>query len=72
MSVVSDYQHLIHQSRYSRWLEDEGRRERWMETCMRYASFWEDKCDTATRSEIFHAIHNMDVMPSMRAMWSAG
>ena len=69
---ISDYQHLIHQSRYSRWLEDEGRRETWMETCMRYASFWEDKCDTGTRSEIFHAIHNMDVMPSMRAMWAAG
>ena len=72
MSVVSDYQNLIHQSRYSRWLEDEGRRETYMETCMRYAAFWEDKCDTATRSEIFHSIHNMDVMPSMRCMWSAG
>ena len=72
MSNMSDYQHLIHQSRYSRWMEDKGRRETWPETVKRYVDFWEDVTDVNTRSEIYHAIHNMDCVPSMRALWAAG
>lgn len=72
MSEVTDYQHLIHQSRYARWLEDKGRRETWSESVQRYVDFWEDLTDVNTRSEIYRAIHDMHVMPSMRALWSAG
>jgi ribonucleoside-diphosphate reductase alpha chain len=71
-NTMSDYQTLIHQSRYARWLDSEGRRETWDETCQRYADFWDDKVDLATKSEIFNMIRDMQVMPSMRALWAAG
>ena len=35
------YQEFIHLSRYSRWLEDKGRRETWGETIDRYFNFFE-------------------------------
>jgi ribonucleoside-diphosphate reductase alpha chain len=75
---ISDYQHLIHQSRYARWLDDAERRETFEETVDRYLQHFKDDdttmmfmdrvIDEGTRK----AILNMDVMPSMRAMWSAG
>jgi ribonucleoside-diphosphate reductase alpha chain len=71
-STMSDYQTLIHKSRYARWLDGPGRRETWDETCQRYANFWDDKVDLATKSEIFYMICDMQVMPSMRALWAAG
>jgi ribonucleoside-diphosphate reductase alpha chain len=33
------YQSFIHLSRYSRWLDDKGRRETWEETVQRYINF---------------------------------
>ncbi len=33
------YSSFIHLSRYSRWLEDKGRRETWEETTTRYINF---------------------------------
>ena len=40
MSIPTDYQAFIHQSRYSRWLEKEGRRETWEETVARLLDFY--------------------------------
>ena len=40
--LPTQYQQFIHLSRYSRWLEDEGRRETWSETIERYFSFFEE------------------------------
>ena len=40
--LPTQYQQFIHLSRYSRWLEDEGRRETWGETIERYFSFFEE------------------------------
>ena len=34
--LKDDYRKFIHLSRYSRWLEEEGRREQWPETVQRY------------------------------------
>ena len=34
--LPSLYQSFIHLSRYSRWLDDKGRRETWGETVTRY------------------------------------
>ena len=38
ISLPTDYQSFIHQSRYSRFLDDFGRRETWEETVDRYMS----------------------------------
>ena len=39
---MDSYQQVIHQSRYSRWIESENRRETWEETVDRYMSTWSD------------------------------
>ena len=39
------YQEFIHLSRYSRWLEDKGRRETWTETIERYFNYFEEHLD---------------------------
>lgn len=70
---MNDYQHYIHASRYARWVEKENRRETWEETVDRYISFWVDRFGDAYPAEpIKQAILNMDVMPSMRTLMTAG
>jgi ribonucleoside-triphosphate reductase len=70
------YRSFIHLSRYSRFLDDKGRRESWEETVDRVINFWKkqvgNKLSDADFKEIEQAILNHDVMPSMRSMWSAG
>ena len=72
--MSNDYETLIAKSRYARWLDDEGRREDWPETAARYATYWSDRevIDTKTANKIRDAITNKHVMPSMRALWTAG
>jgi len=71
---MDQYQQFIHKSRYARWLPEQKRRETWAETVNRYVSFWVDRgqLDQKTSAKMFDAIHNMDVMPSMRCMMTAG
>ena len=71
---MDQYQSFIHKSRYARWLEDEGRRETWEETCSRYVNFFKEReqLDNESGEEIYNAIHAMEVMPSMRCMMTAG
>lgn len=66
------YQQYIHKSRYARYLPDEQRRETWPETVARYMEFFRDKLDEDTYAQLEAAILNMDIMPSMRAMMTAG
>ena len=68
------YQQYIHKSRYARYNAEEQRRETWEETVNRYVNYWVDKADLNDFevSEIFKAIHDLDVMPSMRALMTAG
>ena len=78
--LPSDYQKFIHTSRYARWLEKEKRRESWGETVKRYFDFFEsylkeNKNYTVTkelRSELEEAVLNLEIMPSMRALMTAG
>ena len=73
--LPTDYQSFIHTSRYARWLEDEGRRESWGETVQRYIENVVSKLpevDTETVHEISQSIFSLEVMPSMRAMMTAG
>jgi ribonucleoside-triphosphate reductase (thioredoxin) len=67
---------FIYYRSYSRWIEEEGRRETWIETVDRYMNFMKNNLgkDLTDREfqEIRSAILNQEVMPSMRLMWSAG
>lgn len=77
---MSLYSQFIHQSRYARWLPEQGRRETWQETVKRYFDFFEThlkkECDYTipkeTRKRLERAILAREVMPSMRALMSAG
>ena len=66
------YQQYIHKSRYARYLPNEQRRETWEETVARYVNYWGDDLPGKYRKEVFDAIHDLDVMPSMRALMTAG
>ena len=77
--LPTQYQEYIHLSRYSRWLPEEGRRETWPETVGRYYDFFEahlkenyDYDINGQREELEEATLNLEVMPSMRAMMTAG
>mgnify|MGYP001367236564 CR=1 FL=1 len=71
---MDQYQQFIHKSRYARWIPEAGRRESWHETVNRYVDFWKDReqIDEKTALELFNSIHNLEVMPSMRCMMTAG
>ena len=72
--LPTDYQHFIAVSRYARWIPEENRRETWFETVSRYTDYVCSKADvdTDTREEIWDAIYQLQVMPSMRALMTAG
>ena len=75
--LPTDYQSFIHTSRYARWIEDEGRRETWSETVERYmdnivAPRLTDDKGWKPYEEIQQAILGLEIMPSMRAMMTAG
>ena len=80
MKLPNDYQNFIALSRYARWLPEKKRRETWEETVARYFDFMEEhladntdyKLDTKTRNRLEHAVLNLDIMPSMRALMTAG
>ncbi len=76
-SLPTEYQNFIHQSRYARWLDDEKRRETWEETVDRYINYMcDEQCDEMidpqTRGELRQAILDLEIMPSMRALMTAG
>ena len=73
------YQSYIHKSRYARYLEDKGRREHWPETVARYFDFIEGQLKTKhgydlgnLRNDLESAVVNLEIMPSMRALMTAG
>jgi len=68
------YQQYIHKSRYARYLPEEQRRETWEETIDRYLNFWVEKGKLTLEEAngIFADIHDLSVMPSMRALMTAG
>ena len=71
---MDQYQQFIHKSRYARWIPEKGRRETWDETVQRYVDFWVNRgqLDAKTAKRLYTAIYNLDVMPSMRCMMTAG
>jgi ribonucleoside-diphosphate reductase alpha chain len=77
MNFFNEY---IAKSRYSRYLDDKGRREHWPETVNRYFDFMEGHLrkkhnyllPTELRKELQDAVTNLEVVPSMRAIMTAG
>lgn len=77
-SLPTSYQQYIHKSRYARFIEEEKRRESWTETVSRYINFISNHLKSKhkhiipNKGELEEAIINLDVMPSMRALMTAG
>ena len=78
--LPTPYQQFIHKSRYARWLDDEQRREDWDETVSRYTNYMRNQVRgkhnyEITDTDMFdieQAILSQEIMPSMRAMMTAG
>jgi len=75
--LPTDYQAFIHTSRYARWLDDESRRENWGETVGRYmenvvGKALDEILDADTYYDLNDAITGLEIMPSMRALMTAG
>ena len=72
--LPTDYQNFIATSRYARWIEEDNRRETWAETVERFIMNVVQPKVTAEDivSNIRNAILNLDIMPSMRGMMTAG
>ena len=79
-NLPTPYQDFIHKSRYARWNEEEKRREDWNETVSRYVAYIDDhlkskfkfSMDHVLREDMYKYILDLKVMPSMRAMMTAG
>lgn len=78
--ITNPYQQFIATSRYARWNDELGRRETWSETVDRYMNFMRDHLFTSNGyaltddeyNEMRDAIVTMQVLPSMRALMTAG
>lgn len=70
--LPTQLQEYVHKSRYARWNDKHQRRETWEETVRRYVDYFSNKFPYYPTEEIYHAILNLDDMPSMRALMTAG
>lgn len=71
--IMDEYQEYIHLSRYARWDRNLKRREVWEETVDRYVNFFSETNESIYPKEMIrNAILNLEVMPSMRCLMSAG
>ena len=79
------YETFIEKSRYARWIEEESRRETWKESCERWRNFWVHRVEdmdipqsdkeyltNVIKRDLYPAVLNKEVMPSMRPMMTAG
>ena len=69
---ITPYQQFIHKSRYARYLPEKQRRESWEETIGRFIDFFDTRLDRNHFERFKSLIVGMDVMPSMRALMTAG
>ena len=68
------YQDVIAMSRYARFIPEKNRRETWSETVDRLVTYLETKTPDLKKEikEIKEAVLNLEVMPSMRLLMTAG
>jgi ribonucleoside-triphosphate reductase len=71
---MDSYQQYIHKSRYARYIPEEQRRETWEETVRRYCDYFKERGQLKGQdyNDVYNAILNLEVMPSMRALMTAG
>jgi len=74
---LDQYREYIAASRYARFIDEKARRETWGETTQRFVDYIFShtepiKNNEELKKEIFDAIFNHQLMPSMRAMMTAG
>jgi ribonucleoside-triphosphate reductase len=80
MTKLTDYQRFIHISRYARWIDDKNRRETWEETVARYTAWvgnwilekYNYSISLDEFDELQQSITDLEIMPSMRALMTAG
>lgn len=80
MNFNTPFQEFVYKSRYARWIDSENRREDWPETVSRYleyvrthvASNYNFDISNNLYDDLYTAILNLEVMPSMRALMTAG
>lgn len=76
MTLPSLYQEVIHMSRYSKFRDDFDlpRREVWTETLQRWYDFWVKRYPeySSLFDECRESITNLETMPSMRSLMTAG
>ena len=78
--IENPYENFIALSRYARWISEENRREKWGETVDRYFDFmlnhlfenYKYKPSAELIEELKETIYDRNVMPSMRAIMTAG
>lgn len=69
------YEEFIHKSRYARYKDNINRREHWEETVQRFVDFIAEQRPNIGEENlniIREAIIKKEVMPSMRALMTAG
>jgi len=77
VSLPTPYQEYIAVSRYARYSEVSRRRETWVESVLRLSDYWEGRL-TKTQmraiqpASLFKATVDLQVMPSMRCLMTAG
>jgi ribonucleoside-triphosphate reductase len=79
-TIENPYENFIALSRYARWIPEENRRETWGETVDRYFAYMLDHLftnyayepDAKLIEELKQAVYDRSVMPSMRAVMTAG
>ena len=79
-TIENPYENFIALSRYARWMSEENRRETWKETVDRYFNFMLNHLnenynyipENSLVEEIKNSVYNRNVMPSMRAVMTAG
>ena len=78
MTDMTDYQIFISTSKYAKWIEELQKREQWADTVKRYFDFFENhlkenfKYEMKDRKKLETAVLNLEVMPSMRCIMTAG
>jgi ribonucleoside-diphosphate reductase alpha chain len=71
--ALTPFQSFIFISRYSRWLPSQNRRESWDECVDRWWNYFTDKVPSLSeRPDVKEAILNLEVLPSMRSLMTAG
>jgi ribonucleoside-triphosphate reductase len=79
-TIENPYENFIALSRYARWIPEDNRRETWGETVDRYFAFMLDHLfvnysyepDAKLLEQLKQAVYDRNVMPSMRAVMTAG